>query len=42
MYALDLGSAVHVRNGLVAHTSFYPVPERCEFAHFRELNGFGQ
>ena len=31
---------VHVRNGLVAHTSFYPVPERCEFANFRELTGW--
>ena len=33
---------VHVRNGLVAHTSFHPVPERCKFANFRKLNGFGQ
>ena len=33
---------VHVRNGLVAPTSFYHVPERCEFGNCRELNGFGK
>ena len=28
---------VHVANGLIAHTSFYPVPERDEFGNFRKL-----
>ena len=31
---------VCVRNGLVSHTSFFHVPERCEFENFRTLTRF--
>ena len=35
-------TVVLVRFGLVAHSSRYPVPERCEFANLCELNSLGQ
>ena len=35
-------NVVLVRFGLVAHTSRYPVPERCELANLCELNRLGQ
>ena len=35
-------TAVLVRFGLVAHTSRYPVPERCEFANLFDLNILGE
>ena len=35
-------NVVLVRFGLVAHTSRYPVPDRCELANLCELNRLGQ